>query len=48
MLNIGKEKGIIDTKLFSILVVMAIVTTFAASPLFLLVKRNTKNLESFG
>ena len=48
MLNLGKEKGIIDTKLFSILVVMAIVTTFAASPLFLLVKRNTKNLETLG
>ncbi|MEQ1825644.1 MAG: cation:proton antiporter [Pirellula sp.] len=46
MLNIGKEKGIIDTKLFSILVVMAIVTTFAASPLFLLVKRHAKDLES--
>jgi Kef-type K+ transport system membrane component KefB len=46
MLNIGKEKGIIDAKLFSILVVMAIATTFAASPLFLLIKRNTSNLES--
>jgi len=45
MLNIGREKGIIDAKLFSILVVMAIVTTFAASPLFLLIKNNTKDLS---
>jgi Kef-type K+ transport system membrane component KefB len=47
MLNIGKEKGIIDTKLFSILVVMAILTTFAASPLFLLVKKQANELHSF-
>ncbi len=44
MLNIGKEKGIIGPELFSIMVVMAIVTTFIASPLFLLVKSRTHNL----
>ena len=38
LLNIGLQRGIIDTKLFSILVVMAILTTVAASPVFMWVR----------
>jgi len=34
ILNIGLQKGVIQPALFSIMVVMAIVTTFMASPLF--------------
>ncbi len=37
ILNIGLERGIISPQLFSIMVVMAIVTTLMASPLFELV-----------
>jgi Kef-type K+ transport system membrane component KefB len=34
LLNIGRERGIIGPEIFSILVLMAILTTLAASPLF--------------
>jgi Kef-type K+ transport system membrane component KefB len=34
LLNIGLQKGIIEPALFSIMVLMAIVTTLMASPLF--------------
>jgi Kef-type K+ transport system membrane component KefB len=34
ILNIGLQKGIIEPALFSIMVLMAIVTTLMASPLF--------------
>jgi Kef-type K+ transport system membrane component KefB len=34
LLNIGREKGIIGPEIFSILVLMAIVTTLAATPVF--------------
>jgi len=34
ILNIGLQKGIIQPALFSIMVLMAIVTTLMASPLF--------------
>ncbi len=34
LLNIGREKGIIGPEIFSILVLMAIVTTLAATPIF--------------
>ncbi len=37
IINIGLQRGIIRPALFSILVVMAIVTTLMASPLFELV-----------
>jgi Kef-type K+ transport system membrane component KefB len=37
LLNIGLEQGIIAPTLFTILVLMAIVTTLVASPLFELV-----------
>jgi Kef-type K+ transport system membrane component KefB len=37
ILNIGLQKGLIGLPLFSIMVVMAIVTTLMASPLFELV-----------
>jgi len=37
ILNIGLEKGIIGSALFSVLVLMAIVTTLMALPLFELV-----------
>jgi Kef-type K+ transport system membrane component KefB len=39
ILNIGLQKGLIQPALFSIMVVMAIVTTLMASPLFELVYR---------
>ena len=39
ILNIGLQKGIIQPALFSIMVIMAIVTTLMASPLFELVYR---------
>jgi Kef-type K+ transport system membrane component KefB len=34
ILNIGLQKGVIEPALFSIMVVMAIVTTLMASPVF--------------
>ena len=34
LLNIGLSAGIVSPLLFSVLVLMAIVTTFAATPLF--------------
>jgi Kef-type K+ transport system membrane component KefB len=34
IINIGLQKGIIEPSLFSILVLMAIVTTLMASPVF--------------
>ena len=37
IINIGLQRGIIGPALFSMLVIMAIVTTFMASPLFDLV-----------
>ena len=37
ILNIGYERGIITQTLFSIMVMMALVTTFMATPLFELV-----------
>ena len=46
IINIGLQRGIIGEALFSILVVMAIVTTLMASPLFELVYgRNRKRAE---
>lgn len=46
MLNIGLQRGIVDEKLFSIMVVMAILTTVAASPFFIWV-RNRFGREAF-
>ena len=37
IINIGLQKGVIGPKLFAILVIMAIVTTLMASPVFELV-----------
>ena len=37
ILNIGYERGIITQTLFSIMVMMALITTFMATPLFELV-----------
>lgn len=34
IINIGLQKGVIGPKLFAILVIMAIVTTLMASPVF--------------
>ena len=39
ILNIGLQKGIIQPALFSIMVMMAIITTLMASPLFEVVYR---------
>jgi len=41
LLNIAKEKGLIGPELFAILVIMAIVTTLAATPVFRWVQRST-------
>jgi len=41
VINIGLERGIIGPALFSILVLMAIVTTLLASPLFELSRKRT-------
>jgi Kef-type K+ transport system membrane component KefB len=41
ILNIGLRKGIIQPALFSIMVMMAIVTTLMATPVFELVYRKT-------
>ncbi|MGC4014020.1 MAG: cation:proton antiporter [Luteolibacter sp.] len=49
IINIGLQKGVIGEALFSILVVMAIVTTLMASPLFELVygrRKDTADLPS--
>ena len=34
ILNIGLQKGVIETGLFSVMVLMAMVTTLMASPVF--------------
>ena len=39
ILNIGLQKGIIQPALFSVMVIMTIVTTLMASPVFELVYR---------
>jgi Kef-type K+ transport system membrane component KefB len=38
LLNIGREKGLIGDEIFSMLVLMAILTTLAASPVFRLIR----------
>ena len=45
IINIGLQRGIIGEALFSILVIMAIVTTLMATPVFELVygRKNRKN-----
>jgi Kef-type K+ transport system membrane component KefB len=50
IINIGLQRGIITPALFSILVVMAIVTTFMASPLFETVygRKHRRDDGSFG
>ena len=44
IINIGLERGVIGPKLFSILVVVAIVTTLMATPLFNLTQRGIKKV----
>jgi len=34
IINIGREKGLISDELFAMLVIMAIITTLVASPIF--------------
>jgi Kef-type K+ transport system membrane component KefB len=46
ILNIGLQKGIIQPALFSIMVIMAIVTTLIASPIFELVYRKKPTTET--
>lgn len=48
ILNIGLERGLITPTLFTIMVVMAIATTLAASPVFELVYRQSRRLPPFG
>jgi Kef-type K+ transport system membrane component KefB len=48
ILNIGLERGLITTTLFTIMVLMAIVTTFLATPLFELVYRRSRAGEEAG
>ena len=45
IINIGLQRGIIGPALFSMLVIMAIVTTFMASPLFDLVYGRRHKME---
>jgi Kef-type K+ transport system membrane component KefB len=46
IINIGLQRGIISPELFATLVIMAVITTLMASPLFeRLVGRDPKNLE---
>ena len=47
ILNIGLQKGLIQPALFSIMVMMAIITTLMTSPLFELVSR-TKGKAAAG
>ena len=48
ILNIGRDRGIITPTLFTIMVLMAIVTTLMASPLFELVYRRSRTVVSAG
>jgi Kef-type K+ transport system membrane component KefB len=48
ILNIGLEKGIISETLFTIMVIMAIVTTLMASPLVNLLLQGTKYEKPLG
>jgi Kef-type K+ transport system membrane component KefB len=48
IVNIGLQKGIIQPALFSIMVMMAIITTLMTSPLFDLVYRREKKAVSEG
>jgi Kef-type K+ transport system membrane component KefB len=49
LLNIGLQKGVIQPGLFSVMVVMAVVTTLMASPLFELVYgRHARQAGTFG
>ena len=48
ILNIGLQKGIIQPALFSIMVIMAIVTTLMASPVFELVYRKKPTVAAEG
>ena len=49
LLNIGLQKGVILPGLFSVMVVMAVVTTLMASPLFELVYgRHARKSGNFG
>jgi Kef-type K+ transport system membrane component KefB len=45
ILNIGLERGLIMPTLFSILVLMAIVTTLMATPLYNLVQRGARSVD---
>jgi len=46
IINIGLQRGVISKELFAILVIMAVVTTLMASPLFeALVGSNTKDIS---
>lgn len=47
IINIGLQKGVITERLFAILVIMAVITTLMASPLFeMLVGRQNTNAQS--
>ena len=46
LLNIGLEAGLISGKLYTILALMAIVTTFAATPLQRAIQRRLRNSGS--
>lgn len=48
IINIGLQKGIIQSALFSIMVMMAIITTLMTTPLFELVYRRKKKIISEG
>ena len=45
VLNIGKDLGLLPTNIFSMLVIMAIVSTFVATPLIRLLMKSERNRE---
>ena len=46
LLNIGLERGVITPAMFTVMVIMAIVTTLMASPLFELVYRGIRRAQT--
>ncbi|KAH6798442.1 cation/H+ exchanger 20 [Perilla frutescens var. frutescens] len=46
VLNIGREKKVLDDKMFAILVLMALFNTFATTPIVMAIYRSDRNLSS--
>ncbi|KAI3447674.1 hypothetical protein Pfo_004339 [Paulownia fortunei] len=48
VLNIGREKKVLDDKMFTILVMMALFTTFVTTPIVMAIYKPERNLSSHG